>query len=71
MCVVHLPGVKISFPLMLDINPLANTEVGYYGEALRRFNRIDAESSTATPGVTWLVAPQLHDYWNAKREQCE
>jgi hypothetical protein len=26
-----LAGVKVSFLLILDVSPLANTEVGYYG----------------------------------------
>jgi len=37
MSVVLLPIIEISFPLMLDTNPLANIEVSHYGEAPRQF----------------------------------
>ena len=37
MSVVLHPTIEISFPLMLDTNPLANIEVSHYGEALRQF----------------------------------
>jgi hypothetical protein len=37
MSVVLHPILEISFPLMLDTNPLANIEVSHYGEALRQF----------------------------------
>ncbi len=37
MSVVLHPIIEISFPLMLDTNPLANIEVSHYGEAPRQF----------------------------------
>ena len=41
---VLLPIIEISFPLMLDTNPLANIEVSHYGEALRQF-KIDGKTA--------------------------